>query len=192
VNLLDLQSRVTDFVRQHPGLTLNDVARGVRARTADVADVLASEAFYASPRESYASDRAQVYRLAPAAGEKTGRAARRSQCSLIAEVLADGGWHTTSEIHRRCGFSRLNSRIAEMRSTHRRWGMVIECRHIEGVQAGPDAQEYRFVGYKAGFGPEASEAADCATLAGPGSAASDASGDHADAVIQASERREAA
>jgi hypothetical protein len=174
---LDLQSRVTDFVRQHPGLTLNEVARGVRARTVDVADVLASEAFYASPRASYLADRAQVYRLAPVAGEKTGRPARRSQCSLIAAVLADREWHTTSEIHRACGFSRLNSRIAELRSTHSRWGMLIECRHIDGVQAGPDAQEYRFVGWKHGFGLEASEAADCATLAGPGSAASDASAD---------------
>jgi hypothetical protein len=138
----DLQSRVTDFVRQHPGLTLNEIARGVRSRTSDVADVLASEAFYASPRGEYLSDRAQVYQLAAEAGEKTGRARRRSQCSLIAAFLADGAWHTTSEIHQRCGFSRLNSRIAELRSSR---AMVIESKRIEDIPNGPEAYAYRLV-----------------------------------------------
>lgn len=147
---LDLDGRVRDFVRQHPGLTLTEIARGVRARTVSVMDVLAGEAFSASPRGDYPSDRAQVYRLVPAPGERSGKAARRSQCDLIADVLFDGLPHSTSEIHRRCGFSRLNSRVAELR---RRRGMLIVCEHVDGAVSGPDAQTYTFVGFKPGFGP---------------------------------------
>lgn len=143
----DLESRVRDFVRQHPGLTLTEIARGVRARTASVLDVLAAEEFSACERGAHAADRAQVYRLVVKSGEKSGRAARRSQCALIAEVLADGRPHSTAEIHRACGFSRLNSRIAELRRIR---GMVIVCEHTTGN--GPDAYEYTFVGYKPGFG----------------------------------------
>lgn len=65
----------------------------------------------------------------------------KSQCDLIAAVLADGQPHTAAEIHERCGFSRLNSRIAELRS---RRGLNIECRHVAGV--GSAAYEYRLVG----------------------------------------------
>ncbi len=39
-----------------------------------------------------------------------------SQCSDILVVLADGKPHSVAEIHNRAGFSRLNSRVAELRS----------------------------------------------------------------------------
>ena len=64
---------------------------------------------------------------------------RESQSSRIRGVLLDGEWHTTDQIHRRAGFSRLNSRIAELRKR----GDTIECRHIEGAGSGPEAYEYR-------------------------------------------------
>lgn len=38
-----------------------------------------------------------------------------SQCARILRALADGRWTTVSEIHRRAGTSRLNSRISELR-----------------------------------------------------------------------------
>lgn len=38
-----------------------------------------------------------------------------SQCAAILEVLADGGWHSVREIHARAGYSRLNSRVSELR-----------------------------------------------------------------------------
>lgn len=64
-----------------------------------------------------------------------------SQNARILSVLRDGRPHTTAEIHATAGFSRLNSRINELRGRH----YVIECNRIEGVPAGPHAQEYRLV-----------------------------------------------
>lgn len=157
---LDLETRVRGFVRQHPGLTAQEIAKGVRARHTSVLDVLAGEEFSGQERGSYASDRAVVYRLVPRAGERQGRAARRSQCSLIAAVLADGQWHSTASIHQRCGFSRLNSRIAELRSSRGRWGMHIDARRLPDVENGPDAYQYRLVGFKPGFGPQAGTSSD--------------------------------
>jgi hypothetical protein len=61
-----------------------------------------------------------------------------SQSERILEVLSDGLPKTTAQIHQLAGFSRLNSRVAEMR----RRGFVITCEHIEGVPAGPHAQAY--------------------------------------------------
>ena len=37
-----------------------------------------------------------------------------SQGARILDALADGQWHSTAEIHRKAGFSRLNSRISEL------------------------------------------------------------------------------
>jgi hypothetical protein len=65
-----------------------------------------------------------------------------SQNDRIVSVLADGGWHTTADIHRRAGFSRLNSRVSELRKR----GLVIECRAVDGMRSGPDGFEYRLLG----------------------------------------------
>ena len=53
---------------------------------------------------------------------------RLSQCARILAVLEDGRPHTVAEIHERAGYSRLNSRIAELRKR----GHVITCTHISG------------------------------------------------------------
>lgn len=64
-----------------------------------------------------------------------------SQNALIVEALAaNGGWMTTAQIHRAAGFSRLNSRIAELR----RYGYEIPSRNIEG-RVGPHRTEYMLV-----------------------------------------------
>lgn len=133
---------MSDFVRANPGLTLEEISRGVRARTAAVRDVLVGEGFSASLRMSYPSDRAQVYRVAVAGADGPGMASRPSQASRVAQLLSDGRWHTASEIHRRCGTMRLNSRVAELRKT-RGWEM---CEFIKGETRGPDAYRYRLVG----------------------------------------------
>lgn len=54
--------------------------------------------------------------------------ARFSQCEKILAVLADGDAHLVSEIHERAGYSRLNSRVSELRKR----GYVIECFHVPG------------------------------------------------------------
>lgn len=63
---------------------------------------------------------------------------RDSQTSRILAVLKDGHEHSCAEIHQRAGFSRLNSRIAELRSR----GHVIRCRQLPG-KAGPKAYLYQ-------------------------------------------------
>lgn len=170
---------VTEYVAAHPDLTAREIALGVRSRLASVREVLSSEAFSATERGAYLADRAVVYRIALVAADRLGRAARRSQCDLIAAVLKDGRAHSVAEIHRRCGTSRLNSRVAELR---KRRGMIIECRHIKGAGRGADAYEYQLLGYLEGFGP--SEAADTliGDAAAPGgeSAASDGPGNQHD------------
>lgn len=65
-----------------------------------------------------------------------------SQNHRIVEALKAGGWMTTAEIHQAAGFSRLNSRVAELRAH----GYDIPCRPIEGARPGPHAQEYRLAG----------------------------------------------
>lgn len=50
-------------------------------------------------------------------------------------------WLTTSLILRDAGYCSFSARISELRAR----GFVIECRRIEGVAPGPDAQEYRLV-----------------------------------------------
>jgi biotin operon repressor len=64
-----------------------------------------------------------------------------SQNALIVAALeANGGWMSTAQIHRAAGFSRLNSRISELRE----YGYEIPSRHVEGKR-GPQGTEYRLV-----------------------------------------------
>lgn len=135
--------RVADFVRANPGLTLEEIARGVHSRTQAVLEVLHGEGFSASLRMSYPSDRAKVYSVVSVDGDGRGTVARPSQGTRVAQLLSDGRWYTASEIHRRCGTMRLNSRIAELRKT-RNWDIV--CEHIAGEKMGPNAFRYRLVG----------------------------------------------
>lgn len=134
---------VADFVRANPGLTLEEIARGVQARTSAVRDVLVGEGFSSSLRLSHPSDRAKVYSVVIDSGDGRGTVARPSQSARVAQLLLDGRWHTASEIHRRCGTMRLNSRIAELRR-RRHWDIV--CEHIAGEKMGPNAYRYRLVG----------------------------------------------
>ena len=53
-----------------------------------------------------------------------------SQSARILDVLSDGRHHSVAEIHRRAGTSRLNSRVAELRSK----GYEIECSTIQATQ----------------------------------------------------------
>jgi hypothetical protein len=153
-----LLERVSAFVAANPDSTQREIARGIQARDVEVRDVLADSAFSVSVRDEGTIRAAQLYRLALVGTDGLGRRARRSQNDLIQHVLQDGSWHTVSEIHRRCGFSRLNSRVSELRKKR---GMLIECRHVDGAGRGPTAYEYRFTGFLDGFGP--SEATDTLT-----------------------------
>jgi hypothetical protein len=54
-----------------------------------------------------------------------------SQCAAILRVLRDGKPHTVSEIHERAGFSRLNSRVSDLRGQ----GHDIRCSTVDGTRA---------------------------------------------------------
>lgn len=141
-----LEDRVAAWVADHPGRRAVEISRAVAGRHQTVLRILETPIFAAEP----AGRGAVVYRLAAGAGDWRersvggGRLARQrfTQGAAILAVLAGGTWHTTAEIHRRAGFSRLNSRISELRKR----GFVIECRHVEerGL-VGARAYEYRLV-----------------------------------------------
>lgn len=63
-----------------------------------------------------------------------------SQCAAILEVLADREWHTVADVHRQAGYSRLNSRVSELRAR----GHDIECETTDGERA-VDRYRYRLV-----------------------------------------------
>lgn len=65
---------------------------------------------------------------------------KQTQVSRILAVLGDGEWHSTAEVHSRAGYSRLNSRISDLR----RQGNQIEHRHLEG-RTGTRAHQYRWL-----------------------------------------------
>lgn len=66
---------------------------------------------------------------------------RFSQCAKILAVLEDGQPHTVSEIHARAGYSRLNSRVSELR----KYGYTITCERVPGA-TGTDAYVYTLSG----------------------------------------------
>lgn len=63
-----------------------------------------------------------------------------SQNARLLEVLADGRWHVSTELHERCGYMRTNSRIAELRSH----GHAILGESVPG-KTGTDGYRYRLV-----------------------------------------------
>lgn len=62
------------------------------------------------------------------------------QAERVLRVLADGAWHTTSEIQRRAGVKRVASQISDLR---RRKGAKITCDHIP-KRRGPRAFRYQW------------------------------------------------
>lgn len=64
-----------------------------------------------------------------------------TQIARILDVLSDGEWHDVAEIHKRAGYSRLNSRVAEARTR----GFVIDCERLKGVADNTKAYRYRLL-----------------------------------------------
>lgn len=143
-----LEDHVADFVAEHPGCTAREIAKGVHRGYGSVYEVLSRRTF---ERVAIEGSRRFGYRLRDVSpvqrdvrrGETSGDAGSgSSQCARILAVLADGLPHTVAEIHQRCGFSRLNSRIAELRPRVAREGLAIECRHNGDPRGGSHAYEY--------------------------------------------------
>jgi hypothetical protein len=141
---VEVADRIEQWMRENPGQhVFSEIARGVK-----LADVLVREAlrdderFSSRERAAYDADRAVVFFLPSTSVDGSRRARKRTQVQKVEAVLADGRWHTAEEIHKRCGFMRLNSRIAELRDPKGR-GLNIECERIAGVPNGAAAYRYR-------------------------------------------------
>lgn len=63
-----------------------------------------------------------------------------SQNARLLAVLSDGEWHTSRELHERCGYMRTNSRVAELRSH----GHDIQGESVPG-KTGTDGYRYRLL-----------------------------------------------
>lgn len=138
--------RVERWMRENPGEHLfSEIARGARLADALVREALSDgERFWRRERAAYDSDRAVVYFLPATTADGSRRAKKRSQESKVEAVLADGLWHTAEDLHKRCGFMRLNSRISALRDPKGR-GLMIECERIAGVPNGAGAYRYRLI-----------------------------------------------
>lgn len=135
----DLDAEIRTFLLEHGSSTVEEIALGVRVRRADVAAVLVQGDFSRSSRRIGTNPRSITWGASrPVLRSESGTDRGPSQCSRVLDVLRDGRPHTVAEIHRLAGFSRLNSRVAELRER----GHVITCSHIEGAGRGPEAYEY--------------------------------------------------
>lgn len=132
-----LEDRVAAWVSDHPGQTCRQIAAELGVRVGSVRQILESPLFTADRADQRGLSR---WRLRTAT-DASGTVRAPSQCDLILQVLRDGNWHTTAEIHQRAGFSRLNSRITDLR--HR--GLTIMSGRVEGEPNGPRAHRYRLV-----------------------------------------------
>lgn len=133
----DLRSEIHAFLEAGNPATASEIALGVRARRADVVNALAG--FPRVPAPVGVNHRSAYYAVSQAVPHSEG--GTPSQNARILQALRDGKPHTTAEIHTAAGFSRLNSRIAELRAR----GYVFEVERVDGVPAGPHAQTYRLI-----------------------------------------------
>lgn len=63
-----------------------------------------------------------------------------SHCDKILGVLADGEFHTTADLYKKCGPMILHSRISDLRKK----GHNVQGRHVPG-ETGAHGYEYRLV-----------------------------------------------
>lgn len=136
----DLAAEIVAHLIQVREDTAMGAARAVKARTADVLQLVRTDSRFSGPHRG--GDGRLYYRLASdapivSAGRGT-RSRRRSQLDRVLEILADGKWHTTAEILRLVPCV-LHSRIAEARAR----GLNVECDHTAGV--GAESYRYRLV-----------------------------------------------
>lgn len=142
----DLAAEAAVWLAARPeGATFKEIAAGIHARASSVRHAVRIDKRFIGPFGTVERPRAGLYALAPrVAGEPSGTVAGRdSQATRILRVLSDRKPHTVTEIHRRAGTSRLNSRVAELRPKLRAQGLEIECTRIDGVPTGPDAYRYQ-------------------------------------------------
>lgn len=118
----DLAADVAQHVAAHPGQTLDEIARAIHARSADVRAILRAGGFHFAPRDQHAAQSPFVYRLASVPQDGRGRADKApSQVQRILAVLRDGRPHRSNDLYRLGTVA--HSRIAELRGR----GYRIDC-----------------------------------------------------------------
>lgn len=123
----DLNGEIVAFLGRGPA-TATEIAAGVRARRADVDEALLDGPFAEAPAPEGAHPLARHWSAAPLPSRAVPE--RQSDKDFLLHVLADGGWHSLSEIltrsfrERGCGLT-VHSRASDLR---RKDGLDIEQR----------------------------------------------------------------
>lgn len=94
-----LSDRVVAWVADNPATTLEQIARGVRARTSSVRDVLQSTLFQSASRDQHPSDQALVYSLRSVPVDGLGRPRKLTHDEKVLRLLSDGRAHTHHELY---------------------------------------------------------------------------------------------
>lgn len=106
-----LADRIADWLADHPGSLVDEIARGVRARTATVRETLtADRRFVSAPRALHGSDNARLWSVVVGAQDGPGRGKTPTHNEKVLALLADGRPHTHHELYALhvIGHSRVN------------------------------------------------------------------------------------
>jgi len=143
----DLSAELVAHLAEHGEDTLLGAARAIRARTADVLNLLRTDSRFSGP---LTGDGGRLYyQLAPEALRRSGAFPCFSRpvslragtdCARLYDALADGGWHSSSELQ--ALRMTVHSRISDLRLRH---GCSIETMH-DPQQERARAYLYRLVG----------------------------------------------
>ena len=130
-----LEDKVYALVLDKPNQTTDQIAMTLRARRASVERILKFSGMF---EHSVGANRARVWRVASRATGRPRTAAKPSQAQRMADLLADGQWHSDAELWD-IGVGRPNSRAAELRSR----GFMVEHRREASEVLPSRAHQYR-------------------------------------------------
>lgn len=130
-----LEDKVYALVLDKPNQTTDQIAMTLRVRRASVERILKFSGMF---EHSVGANRARVWRVASRATGRPRTAAKPSQAQRMADLLADGQWHSDAELWD-IGVGRPNSRAAELRSR----GYTVEHRREASEVLPSRAHQYR-------------------------------------------------
>ncbi len=141
--VVTLADRIADWLALAGSATCEQIARGLRTRTAEVRRTLRDDPRFVSLLEREDVRQRVIYRLRPSdARDGQGRAQKAkkpSHCEQIKQLLSDHAWHDHHQLYRISCVA--HSRIADLRN---KYGLTIETRTRRAD--GETIYDYRLVG----------------------------------------------